>query len=75
MKLNLWILSKMKDKDAVIKSLRSALVKSTDVCIWNGVPTQNQAQFLALINSAIKEANDVIGENAEVEYIRKKWNK
>jgi hypothetical protein len=65
----------MKDKDAVIRSLRSALVKATDVCIWNGVPTQNQAQFLALINSAIAEANEVIGENAEVEYIRKRWAK
>jgi hypothetical protein len=63
------------NKDAVIKSLRNALVKATDVCIWKGVPTQNKAQFLSLINGAIADANEVIGENAEIENIRKRWAK
>jgi len=65
----------MKDKDAVIRSLRSALAKATDNCIANGIPSQNKAQFLSLVNGAIAEANEVVGENAEVEHIRKRWVK
>ena len=65
----------MKDKDAVIRSLRSALARATDNCIENGIPRQNRLQFLSLVNGAISEANEVIGENAEVENIRKRWAK
>lgn len=65
----------MKDKDAVIKSLRKALALATNHCVDNDLPKMNQLQFLSLVNGAIADANEVIGENVEVEYIRKRWVK
>jgi hypothetical protein len=65
----------MTTEQQVIKELRGALVKATELCMSHGIPSQNRAQFLSLVNGAIDGANEEIGENSVIENTRSRWSK